>query len=181
MKAPMRRVDVRAAGPADAPAIAAIYNEGIADRVATFETRERTADEVRDWLDGPLPVLVAVVDGAVAGWARVSPYSDRCVYAGVGEHAVYVARSARGLGVGRVLLDALCAAAEAAGLHKLTSRIFDDNAASIALHVAAGFDVVGRQRRHGRLEGAWRDCVLVERLLGEAAAAAPAPARRDGR
>jgi phosphinothricin acetyltransferase len=177
----MTSVHVRVARPADAPAIAAIYNEGIADRVATFETRERTADEVRSWLEVPLPLLVAVVDGAVAGWARVSPYTDRCVYAGVGEHAVYVARSARGRGAGRVLLDGLCTAAEAAGLHKITSRIFDDNAASIAVHVAAGFDVVGLQRRHGRLDGEWKDCVLVERLLGEAAAAAPAPRRRDGR
>jgi L-amino acid N-acyltransferase YncA len=177
----MTSVHVRVARPADAPAIAAIYNEGIADRVATFETRERTADEVRSWLEVPLPLLVAVIDGAVAGWARVSPYTDRCVYAGVGEHAVYVARSARGRGVGRVLLDGLCTAAEAAGLHKITSRIFDDNAASIAVHVAAGFDVVGLQRRHGRLDGEWKDCVLVERLLGEAAAAAPAPRRRDGR
>ncbi|MEY2532570.1 MAG: hypothetical protein QOF29_480 [bacterium] len=177
----MTSVHVRVARPADAPAIAAIYNEGIADRVATFETRERTADEVRSWLEVPLPLLVAVIDGAVAGWARVSPYTDRCVYAGVGEHAVYVARSARGRGVGRVLLDGLCTAAEAAGLHKITSRIFEDNAASIAVHVAAGFDVVGLQRRHGRLDGEWKDCVLVERLLGEAAAAAPAPRRRDGR
>ncbi|MEA2228315.1 MAG: hypothetical protein QOF04_1945 [Solirubrobacteraceae bacterium] len=177
----MTSVHVRVARPADAPAIAAIYNEGIADRVATFETRERTADEVRSWLEVPLPLLVAVVDGAVAGWARVSPYTDRCVYAGVGEHAVYVARSARGRGAGRVLLDGLCTAAEAGGLYKLTSRIFDDNAASIAVHVAAGFDVVGLQRRHGRLDGEWKDCVLVERLLGEAAAAPPAPTRRDGR
>jgi phosphinothricin acetyltransferase len=83
---------------------------------------------------------------------------------------VYVARAARGDGVGRRLLDEVCLAAEAAGLHKLTSRIFSDNAASIAAHVAAGFDVVGVQRRHARLDGAWKDCVLVERLLGEAAA-----------
>jgi phosphinothricin acetyltransferase len=161
---------VRAATPADGEAVAAIYNEGIADRIATFETRERGAADVRAWLDDPRPFLVATRDETVVGWARVAPYSQRPVYAGVGEHAVYVARAARGHGVGRRLLDELCAAAEAAGLHKLTGRIFADNATSLAAHAAAGFRVVGVQRRHARLDGAWKDCVLVERLLGEAAA-----------
>ena len=99
----------------------------------------------------------------------MSPYSDRCVYQGVGEHGVYVARSARGGGLGRRLLEALCGEAERAGLYKLTGRIFTDNAASRAVHRAAGFHEVGIQRRHGRLDGRWKDCVLVERLLGDAA------------
>jgi L-amino acid N-acyltransferase YncA len=167
----MAELLIRVAAAADAPAIAAIYNEGIADRIATFETRERSAGDARGWLEERLPFLVATVDGEVVAWARVAPYSDRCVYAGVGEHGVYVARGARGGGVGRRLLEELCAAAEAAGLYKLTSRIFADNASSIAAHAAAGFDVVGVQRRHGRLDGEWKDCVLVERLLGDAAAA----------
>jgi L-amino acid N-acyltransferase YncA len=166
----MPALHVRAALPADAAAVAAIYNEGIADRVATFETRERDADDVRAWLDDRLPFVVGTdEEGTVVGFARVAPYSDRCVYDGVGEHAVYVARSARGDGIGRRLLDEVALAAEAAGLYKLTSRIFADNASSIAAHRAAGFDVVGVQRRHGRLDGAWKDCVLVERLLGDAA------------
>jgi L-amino acid N-acyltransferase YncA len=172
---------VRAAAPSDAAAVAAIYNDGIADRVATFETRVREPAEIAAWLDAGLPFLVATLDGEVAGFARVSPYSDRCVYAGVGEHGVYVARAARGRGVGRVLLEALCAAAEAARLYKLTSRVFADNAASIAAHVAAGFEVVGVQRRHGRLDGEWKDCVLVERLLGAAARDAAAAADRPAR
>jgi phosphinothricin acetyltransferase len=160
---------VRPAAAADAADVAAIYNQGIADRVATFETRERTAEDARAWLDDGLPFIVATVNVTVVGWARVAPYSDRCVYAGVGEHGVYVARAARGHGVGRRLLDEICLAAETAGLYKLTSRIFADNASSIAAHRAAGFDVVGVQRRHGRLDGEWKDCVLVERLLGDAA------------
>jgi phosphinothricin acetyltransferase len=162
-------VTVRPAAAGDVEAIAAIYNEGIEDRVATFETRLRTPAEIAESHAGPLPCLVAVEEGAVLGFARVTPYSDRCVYDGVGEHGVYVARAARGRGVGALLLRALCAAAEEAGLYKLTSRIFSDNAASRAAHVAAGFDEVGIQRRHGRLDGEWKDCVLVERLLGDAA------------
>jgi L-amino acid N-acyltransferase YncA len=162
---------IRAAEPADAPAIAALYNLGIAERQATFETRPRQAAEIGAWFDPGLPFLVAEDgDGHVVGFARVSAYSDRCVYDGVGEHGVYVGREARGQGVGRQLLDALAAESERHGLYKLTSRVFTTNAASRAAHLAAGFEEVGIQRRHGRLDGEWKDCVLVERLLGEAAA-----------
>jgi L-amino acid N-acyltransferase YncA len=161
---------IRAAEAGDVDAIAAIYNEGIEERVATFETRPRSGSEVASWLDDDLPFLVAVDGDSVVGFARVSPYSDRCVYSGVGEHGVYVARSARGRGLGRALLEALSGEAESAGLYKLTSRIFSDNGASRAVHVAAGFVEVGVQRRHGQLDGVWKDCVLVERLLGPAAA-----------
>jgi len=161
---------IRAAAAADADAIAAIYNEGIEDRVATFETQVRSGAEVVGWLEEDLPFVVATDgDGALIGFARVAPYTDRCVYSGVGEHGVYVARAARGRGLGRRLLEALCDASAAAGLYKLTSRIFADNAASRAAHLAAGFEAIGIQRRHGRLDGEWKDCVLVERLLGEAA------------
>jgi L-amino acid N-acyltransferase YncA len=162
---------LRPAAPADAPALAQIYNEGIEGREATFETRPREPGEVVAWIEEGLPFLVAVAGdgGAVLGFARLSAYSDRCVYDGVGEHGVYVAGAARGRGVGRALLLALCDAAERAGYYKLTSRVFASNAASRAVHRAAGFEEVGIQRRHGRLDGEWRDCVLVERLLGEAA------------
>jgi L-amino acid N-acyltransferase YncA len=149
--------------------VAAIYNEGIADREATFETRPRSKAEVAGWTVGPLPVLVAEVDGRVVGFGKIGSYSERPVYAGIGEHGVYVAGEARRLGVGRALLGALAEAGAEAGLYKLTSRIFTTNTASIALHEAAGFTIVGVQRRHGQLGGVWRDCVLVERLLGDAA------------
>jgi L-amino acid N-acyltransferase YncA len=165
----VNELEIRPARAADAVAVAAIYNEGIEDRLATFETRPRTAEEIGAWLDDGLPFLVAAAGGRVVGFARVSPYSDRCVYEGVGEHGVYVARAARGGGVGARLLAAVCEAAERAGLYKLTSRIFTDNEASRAVHRTAGFEEVGVQRRHGRLDGHWKDCVLVERLLGEAA------------
>lgn len=168
---PASGVTIRPATVGDCAAVAAIYNEGIEDRVATFETRRREPEEIAAWLDGDLPFLVATSDDAtVIGFARVSPYSDRCVYSGVGEHGVYVARVARGRQAGRRLLEALAAASDQAGLHKLTSRVFTDNAASRAAHLAAGFHEVGIQRRHGKLDGQWKDCVLVERLLGEAAA-----------
>jgi phosphinothricin acetyltransferase len=118
--------------------------------------------------------VVAEGSGRVIGFARAGAYSDRCVYEGIGEHAVYVHPDARALGLGRRLLEELCAESARRGLYKLTSRIFADNLASRASHRAAGFVEVGIQRRHGRLDGEWKDCVLVERLLGDAAAESPA-------
>jgi phosphinothricin acetyltransferase len=163
---------IRHAVAADAAAITAIYNEGIAERDATFETRPRGLDEIEVWIAGRVPVLVAELDGSVVGFAKIGPYSEREVYSGIGEHGVYVGSGARRHGAGRALLEALAGVAQEAGLYKLTSRIFSTNRASIALHQATGFTIVGVQRHHGQLEGIWRDCVLVERLLGDAAAEA---------
>jgi phosphinothricin acetyltransferase len=167
-----KAITIRRADPGDAAQIAAIYNEGIAEREATFETRQRGTAEVAGWTVRPLPVLVAEHEDRVVGFARIGPYSEREVYSGIGEHAVYVASDARRLGVGLALLEALAGAAEEVGLYKLTSRIFSTNRASIRLHEAAGFTIVGVQRHHGQLDGVWRDCVLVERLVGDAARAA---------
>jgi L-amino acid N-acyltransferase YncA len=160
---------IRPATRADARRIAEIYNQGIEDRDATFETDLRAGGDVMGWLVDGFPVLVAERDGVVAGFARVGEHSERAVYRGVGEHAVYVAREARGAGLARALLDALAQDAARRGYHKLTSRILAENAASLAAHRAAGFREVGVQRHHARLDGEWRDCVLVERLIGEAA------------
>lgn len=155
----------RDAVPADADAIARIYNEGIEDRVATFEVRPRTADDVRTWLGGDHPVVVVEEDGEVVAWAAASAYSARACYAGVAEVSVYVSRAARGRGLGRRALDELAARAAEAGFHKLTGKILVENAASRALVRAAGFREVGVHERHARLDGTWRDVVVVERLL----------------
>jgi L-amino acid N-acyltransferase YncA len=160
---------IRAAEPGDAGAIAAIYSEGIAERIATFETGPRTAVDVEPWIGAELPLLVAVEDGAVRGWAKLGEYSDRCCYEGVAEISVYVSGAARGRGTGRALVEASCAAAEERGLWKVIGLLFPENAPSRALFAAAGFAEVGTYRRHGRLDGEWRDVLILERLLGEAA------------
>jgi L-amino acid N-acyltransferase YncA len=162
---------VRPATAADVPAITRISNEGISGRTATFETRERTPDEVRGWLDDPRhPVLVAEADGRVVGWVAASTYRPRECYAGIAEFSVYVAGSARGRRVGDALLAEFLPACEAAGLWKVLSRIFPENHASRRLCARHGFREVGTYARHARLDGAWRDVVIVERTLGEAAA-----------
>lgn len=160
---------VRPATLDDAEAITRIYNEGIRGRGATFETRERTAAEVRQWFDDPrFPILVAEEAGAVVGWAAASAYRARACYAGIAEYSIYVATSHHGRGVGGVLMPPFLAALEAAGFSKVLSRLFPENAASRALCARYGFREVGTYRRHGQLDGVWRDAVIVERLLGPA-------------
>jgi L-amino acid N-acyltransferase YncA len=152
----------------DASAIARIYNEGIADRVGTFETRERTSDDVGGWLDGRHPlVVVETPDGNVKAFAATSPYRQRDCYAGIAEFSVYVTRNARGSGAGRLAMLALIDAARDAGFWKLVSRVFVENAASRALLASVGFREVGIYEKHARLDGAWRDVVIVERLIAE--------------
>ena len=156
----------RAARAPDAPAIAAIYNEGIDDRLATFETEHRSADDVRGWLDA-YPVVVAEDDdGSVVAWASAPPSSLRPAYEGVREFSIYVARSHRGRGFGRTVLQALVSECERRGWWKLVSRVFPENGASLALCRSLGFREVGVHRRHARLDGQWRDVVVVEKLLG---------------
>lgn len=161
-------LSTRLATTADAAAIAAIYNEGIADRIATFETEPRTAEQLATQIaekGDRFPTVVVEREGQVVAWAGAGTYRTRPAYAGVAEHSVYVARAARGSGAGRAALDALCRTYAERGFWKIVSRIFPENVASLALHERCGFRVVGVYERHGKLEGQWRDCVIVERLL----------------
>jgi L-amino acid N-acyltransferase YncA len=152
----------------DAAAITAIYNQGIEDRIATFETEPRSVDQIEAWFE-PALAFVAVQDGAadVVGYAIAHPYSDRCCYAGIGEFSIYVRREARGRGVGRVAMTALMDAARAAGRWKLMSRVFPENRGSLALMAWCGFKEIGVHEKHGKLDGVWRDCVIVERVFPE--------------
>jgi L-amino acid N-acyltransferase YncA len=155
----------RPAVPEDAGAIARIYNGGIEERIATFETRARTAEEVRSWFGGRHPVVVVEEDGEVLAFAATSEYRSRECYAGVAEFSVYADRRARGRGAGGMAMGALIPAAERAGFWKLVSRVFVENAPSRRLLRSAGFREVGVYEKHARLDGAWRDVVIVERLL----------------
>ena len=158
----------RPARPEDAAAIARIYNEGIEDRLATFETTLRSAGDVGGWLAAGYPLVVVEGDDGVVAWASAPPYRpEREAYAGIGDFSVYVARPERGRGAGRAALEALVAEARARGLWKLVGRIFPENEASLALARRLGFREVGVYRRHGRLDGAWRDVVVVELLLDD--------------
>ena len=155
-------VTVRELEHSDWPAVAAVYAEGIATGNATFETAVPSWEE---WHDGHRTDarLVADAGGAVVGWAALSPVSRRCVYAGVAEVSIYVAAATRGQGVGRSLLSALISRSDEIGVWTLTAGIFPENRASLALHDACGFRVVGIHERIGRLGDAWRDVVLLER------------------
>ena len=165
-------LSARPAAQRDGADIARIYSEGIADRVATFETQPRSAADVWSLLGARLathPAVVVERGGEVVAFAWVGPYSERPCYAGVAEFSVYVARGARGTGAGTVALGALLDACERRGFWKLVSKVFPENAASRRLCARHGFTEVGLHRRHARLDGEWRDVVVVERLLGEAA------------
>lgn len=152
--------------PEDAGAITRIYNEGIEDRVGTFETRLRSEDDVRAWFGTPYPIVVVESDtGEVVAFASTSQYRPRECYRGVAEFSVYVTRELRGKGAGKLAMLALIEAAEKAGFWKLLSRIFLDNQASRALMRSLGFREVGVYEKHAQLDGVWRDVVIVERLL----------------
>jgi L-amino acid N-acyltransferase YncA len=159
-------VVVRDAVRADAEAICAIYNAAIAERESTFETRPRRSEDFEGRIGTErLPLLVAEIADEVIGWASLSSYSDRPCYSGIGEASVYVAPEARGQGVGTALAEALATEATCNDFHKLLGKLFTDNIASIRLVGRCGFSSVGTHRRHGRLDGEWRDVLVVERLL----------------
>ncbi len=149
----------------DASAIARIYNQGIEDRVATFETRPRSEEDIAKWFDRVHPVMVVEEQGDVTAFGATSLYRARECYAGIAECSVYVERDARGKGAGRIVLTALEGATRAAGFHKLVSRVFPENMASLRMLDSLGWTRVGIYRRHGQLDGVWRDVVIVEKLL----------------
>ena len=139
----------------------AIFEEGIATREATFETEVPSWE---DWDGAHLSLrLVAEEDGEVVGWAALSPYSARECYRGVAESSVYIAERVRGRGIGRALIERLVRDSEEAGFWTLQAGVFPENEESLALHRRCGFRVVGVRERIGRLDGEWRDVVLLER------------------
>jgi L-amino acid N-acyltransferase YncA len=157
--------EIRPAELPDAARIAEIFNEGVEERVATFETREATPEDAARWIADDL-VIVLENDGFIAGWAKAGAYGDRHhYYDGVREATIYVDRRARRTGVGRRLLDALADAAGEAGAHKLVGKIFTSNEPSIALVTGLGWRKVGVHERHGTLDGEWKDVLVVEKLL----------------
>ena len=162
MPGPAAHLRIEPMTSAHVAGVLAIYQAGIDEGNATFET---CAPGWAVFTAARLPAhrYVAIVGGRVAGWVAASALSGRCVYAGVVEHSVYVHPAARGRGTGRRLLDALIASTEAAGIWTIQSGIFPENAASLALHQAAGFRMVGTRERIGRHRGRWRDVILIER------------------
>ena len=166
-------LSTRLATADDAAAIARIHNQGITERIATFATDLRTVEQVKSQLGAKgdrYPTIVVESDGQVIAFAWVGIYRDTPWYAGIGEHSVYVDANFRGHGAGLAALTALCDVCAAKGFWKLVSRIFPENAPSLALHERAGFRIVGTYHRHGKLDGDWRDCVIVEKLIGVGAA-----------
>lgn len=155
----------RPAVPADARRIAAIYNEGMADRSATFETTKRDEHAILAWFDAGHPVYVACADDTVMAYAVAFPSSARPCYDGVREFSVYVAREGRGQGFGALAMEALIAASITRGWWKLMSRVFPENMASRRLLNRLGFREIGLHERHAQLDGVWRDVLVVEKLL----------------
>jgi L-amino acid N-acyltransferase YncA len=157
-------VSVRPLVRDDWPAVREIYEQGMATGDATFET---SPPAWVAWERTHSLAIVAEADGAVVGWAALSPVSERCVYEGVAEDSVYVADSAQGRGIGRLLLDELVRRSEADGIWTLQAGIFPENEASLELHRRCGFRVVGVRERLGKRDGVWRDVVLMERRSKE--------------
>jgi L-amino acid N-acyltransferase YncA len=161
-------MDVRVAGTEDAEAMRAIYNVEVETSTVTFDLVPRSPAEQRAWLAaraGAHTALVATEGGEVIGFAALSPYKERPAYSTSVEDSVYVHRSHQGKGVGKVLLAALLETAEASGFHAVFARIVGGHEASIGLHAAHGFEVIGTEREVGRKFGKWLDVVVMERLL----------------
>ena len=164
----MSEIQIRPAKPADAGAIADIYNQGIEDRIATLETNLRTPDERRQWLAARSPrhpVIVAEAGGQVVGWGSLNVFNARKAYDSVADFSVYVERGWRGKGVGNRLLTRLIELGRELGYHKLVLSAFPWNTGGMALYQKLGFRTVGIYKEQGRLDGKWVDTIIMEKLL----------------
>lgn len=161
--------NVRTAEPSDIPRITEIYNQGIEDRVATFETRHRDTTEMEEWLlnrDSRYAVIVAEdSEGLVRGWASINEYNSRCCYSSVGDLSIYIQRDMRQKGLGRILLDGLMDSARRQGFHKLILNVFDANEPAKKLYLALGFRHVGTYEKQGIMDGKYVDVTIMEKLL----------------
>ncbi len=159
---------LRAATNGDLEAIAAIYNQGIADRVATLETQPKSRGEIEQWWsehNDPYAVLIALQRDHIVGWAALNRFSARCAHAEIADVSVYVERDYRGRGVGFTLLSELARAARRKGFRKLVLHALDSNERGKRLYSRAGFREVGVFREHGRIDGRYVDVVAMERIL----------------
>lgn len=161
-------MDLRLATVADAEALRTIYNREVLETTHTFDLEPRSLEAQQEWIrerDGALGVVVAELEGRVVGFASLSPYRPRAAYRTTVENSVYVDQSARGSGVGRALLEELVRVASARGFHTIVAHIAGGHEASIGLHHACGFQVVGTEREVGRKFGKWLDVVVMQRML----------------
>jgi L-amino acid N-acyltransferase YncA len=166
----MSEILIRFATKGDAEAVCTIYNQGIEERIATLETELRSPDERRRWMaarGARHPVLVAEQAGSVVGWASLNAFNPRAAYDHVADLSVYVERSWRGKGVGRLLLDRLITFARQLGYHKVVLAAFPSNTAGMALYERVGFRTVGVYREQGQLDGKWVDVIIMEKLLSD--------------
>ena len=159
----------RLASADDIQVITQIYNQGIEDRIATLETSQKTETYMLDWLmkrNAAHKVLVIEDEnGVVCGWASLNPFNSRCCYSGVVDISIYIERSMRGKGLGKILLNALVETAGGQGFHKLVLSALSKNEAGIHLYKAVGFREVGTYINQGILDGKWADVTIMEKLL----------------
>ncbi|MFN2748014.1 arsinothricin resistance N-acetyltransferase ArsN1 family A [Bacillus sp. z60-18] len=164
----MHHLNVRKAVWRDLPCILAVYNQGIEDRMATLEEDSKNIDDMESWFQehqGRYSVLVAETEGKIAGWAALNPYSHRCAYQGVADLSIYVDRSCRGKGVGRLLLQALEKTAKENSFYKIVLFTFPFNKLGQHLYAKMGYRQVGIFKNQGRLDGRFVDVMAMEKLL----------------
>lgn len=151
----------------DCERISEIYNRGIEQRTATFETVHRSSPDIARWFDGLHPTIVCVANSVIIGFATTSEYSSRACYSGIAEFSVYMDEEYQGKGLGKKVMEHLIAECVHGGFWKLVSRIFVENTVSRELMRSLGFREVGVYEKHGKINGEWKDVVIVERLLTE--------------